>query len=144
MAAYELGDKSSDRLSIEDAIGILSDHRELTPELATSISSPGFLRLLANYAAPIAVSVLYNVALATDAAAGQPPPRIEIVNSASTQGDECAVLVQEETEGAMRLMRLEEWHKACLLARRAKEQNGLESSMKAHHHLGVEPSHDRR
>ena len=131
LAALELGHTGSE-LSFSDALGFLENNRELTPELAQNINSPGFQRLYNATLAPIVIVVFLTMATGPTTAAGHHHHLAapQIVNSAAAKGDPCAIEVAKRVEGAMKLMKLDEWKMVCERAQKAKEQTGLSTSMK--------------
>ena len=127
LAALELG-YTGPELTLADALRFLEDNRALTPELSQNINSPGFQRLFSSNIAPLVIAALLSMAT-TDGLAAKPIPP-QITNSAAVKGDPCAIEVATRVEGAMKLMKLDEWRMVCERAKKAKEHTGLSTSMK--------------
>ncbi len=127
LAAFELGHVGKE-LSLADALGYLEENRELTPELAQNINSPGYQRLYDSTLAPLVIGALLTMATSDDL--GAQPARATITNSAAAKGDPCAIEVAKRVEGAMKLMKLDEWKMVCERVQRARAHTGLSTSMK--------------
>tara|TARA_R110000868_G_scaffold305573_7_gene566621 strand:- start:7451 stop:8599 length:1149 start_codon:yes stop_codon:yes gene_type:complete len=131
LIAVELG--RTDKISFEEAIRLLRDHPDLVPDLKQSINSIGFQRLVAATVKPLVIGVLLTAATAPAAAgAAQPvPAMVTVTNSAAPPDDPCTIHVAARVEGAMKLMKLDDWRRVCESARDAKAATGLSTTMKA-------------
>lgn len=127
IAALEDGDVENGSLGLQQAIARLRQHRELIPELASNINSPGWLRIFGGSTLPIAVVVLLAAALS-----GEPvtADTLSVVNSMAPVGDPCTVAVEEQVKGAIQLMRIDDWQDACELARAAGEEADVDTSVR--------------
>jgi hypothetical protein len=127
LAAYDLGVRDRE-LTFDEALDYLEDNRDLIPELAQNINSPGFQRLYNSTITPIVIGVLLTLATGEPAVAAQ-PTLPQIVNSGAGSDDPCAIEVSARAEGAMKLMKLDEWKRVCERAQRAKTHTGISTSM---------------
>lgn len=130
MAASDSGATGDHTLDLEGALALLSQHRELVPELSININSPGFLRMVSDRISPLVIAMLF--AIATVVPAGAQPVKLVTTNSAAAPSDPCAVNVAKEAMGAMKLMGFDDWKRACEKARDAQDSTGVKSSMKTH------------
>lgn len=129
LVAYDVGVRDRE-LTFDEALAYLEDNRELIPDLAQSINSPGFQRLYDSTITPLVIGVLLTMAT-SESAAGAQPVMPKIVNSSAPSEDSCAITVSKRAEEAMKLMKLDEWKRVCERAQRAKEHTGISTSMKA-------------
>jgi hypothetical protein len=126
LIADELGHTKP--LSMADAIKILRANPDRAAALAQNINSIGFQRLIDESVRPIVVALLLSVAIVTPADAA--PPHIQVTNSATQGQDNCKLEVAKRVEGAVKLMKLEEWKRVCESARDAHASTGLSTTMK--------------
>lgn len=118
-------------VSFLDAIDQLRSQPDAAPELKLNINSVGFQRLIDKTVKPLVIAALLSAALAPNAGAQLAPPTIAISNTMGGGGDECTIMVSEKVEGALKLMRLEDWKKVCEAARDAHNATGLSTTMRA-------------
>jgi hypothetical protein len=137
LAADELG--RTGELSLSEAISILKENPELAVALAQNINSVGFQRLIDSTVRPIVIALLFTAAL--DPASATAKPQIQVTNSAASSGDICKIEVQARIEGALRLMKLEEWKRVCESARDAHRATGLTTTM--HLRKGAKPARNK-
>lgn len=130
LAAYRLGERREGCIGLTEALNLLDEHRELTPELKSNINSPGFKRIFAGQPSPLTIAVLFTMAMSTPSGASE-TPALQVHNSAANSADVCTVTVQAEAVGAMKLMKLDDWHRACEAARAVAKSSGAHTSMKA-------------
>ena len=109
-------------------IALLRQHRDQIPEFASNINSPGFLRLFSGKNIPLVVAVLLSLALSEASVAD--PDAIHVINSKAPAGDPCALSVEHQVRGAVRLMKIEAWQQSCIQARDAHKETGLKTSVK--------------
>ncbi len=134
LVADELGLKH--KLSVADAIKILRENPEFAPSLAQNINSIGFQRLIDDTVRPIVIALFLSVALATPAEgqnAASPQsglPAISVTNSATIKSDHCKIEVAKRVEGALKLMKVDEWERVCEHARDARASTGLSTTMR--------------
>jgi hypothetical protein len=128
VAAMEAGAKPDKPIGVMDAIGYLRERRDLVPDLDQSIASPGFQRLYNDHVTPLVIGALMTAALSGAAIAQT--TEIRVKNSAMLKGDPCAVQVEEQVKGSMRLAHVDEFKKLCEAVKETKETTGLATSMK--------------
>jgi hypothetical protein len=128
MAARDEGLELDHELTLDGALALLAQHRDLIPELTVNINSPGFLRMISDRIAPLVIAMLFSVATAVPA--GAQPTKIVPTNSAAAPTDPCAVTVASEAMGAMKLMGYDDWKRACEKARDAQSSTGVKTNMK--------------
>lgn len=125
LVADELGKQGE--LSLGEAIDILREHPELAVALAQNINSIGFQRLIDSTVRPIVIGLLFTAALDPSSAAAK--PHIQVTNSAAMKEDACKIEVQQRVDGALKLMKLEEWKRVCESAKDAHKATGLSTTM---------------
>jgi|TARA_R100000501_G_scaffold10060_4_gene19975 hypothetical protein len=128
VASREL-DMPHENVTMSEALEALHRYRDLIPELATNINSPGFLRLSSEQVYPLVIAAIFSLALAAGASAQSANVRVH--NSSALQEDPCAIKVEKHVEAAMSLMGTDEWRAACKNALRVSKSAGLKSSVKA-------------
>ncbi len=123
-------------VSLYDAIELLYERRDLIPELAANINSPGDLRLFSGVPTPLIVGSVIALALASPI--GAKPSDIKVVNSAFSGADPCALEVQDKAKKVVEMMDLDTWQKICKRTHEVHQQTGLTSSIKVKH-IGEKP-----
>ncbi|MDM7956003.1 hypothetical protein [Blastomonas sp.] len=118
-------------ISFLDAIDRLRRDPDAAPELKLNINSIGFQRLIDQTVKPLVIAALLSAALSANAGAQLAPPTIAISNTVAAGGDECTIMVSEKVEGALKLMRLQDWKMVCEAARDAHNATGLSTTMRA-------------
>jgi hypothetical protein len=126
LIADELGQTKP--LSLGEAIAVLRDNPDRAAALAQNINSIGFQRLIDDNVRPIVVALLLSVAIASPI--GAEPPHIRVTNSATDGNDPCKIDVQKRVEGAVKLMKVDEWKRVCEGAQDAHASTGLSTTMK--------------
>lgn len=116
------------KIDLPTALKLLSDRRDLVPELTSNINSPGDLRLFSIQIGPLVAVALFAIALA--APPGAKPDDIHVSNSAVAGGDPCALMVQERAMNAIKMMDLDTWNMVCEGARSANEHTGVATSIR--------------
>lgn len=129
LLALEAGQTTE--ISFLDAIDKLRSQPDAAPELKLNINSIGFQRLIDRTVKPLVIAALLSAALVGGADAELAPPTIAVSNTIGGGGDECTIMVSEKVEGALKLMRLEDWKKVCEAARDAHNATGLSTTMRA-------------
>jgi len=127
LAALDGGSPQTD-IDFRAALALLSGRRDLIPELASNINSPGDLRLFSSRVTPLVAAVLLAIALS--APAGSKPEDFHVTNSAVAGGDPCALEVQEQAVNAIKMMDLDTWNELCVGVRDAHGASGLSTSIK--------------
>ena len=127
LAAYEQGYPEDQKIGLSEAISILRANRGSIPELGSNINSPGFLRLFSGKNTPLVIAVLLSLALSGEANAD--PDSIHVTNSKAPAGDPCALSVEPQVRGVVRLMKLDDWQRTCIQARDAHKETGLKTSV---------------
>ena len=126
-----------ENIDLEQALALLSGRRDLIPELASNINSPGDLRLFSQLVTPLVAGLVFAIALS--APVGAKPTDIHVTNSAVAGGDPCALVVQEQAMTAIKMMDLDTWNRICVRARDAHHATGLATSIKVVAHPVVRP-----
>jgi hypothetical protein len=126
LAAVDEG-KDLKNVSLYDAIELLYERRDLIPELAANINSPGDLRLFSETLAPLVVGLIIAVALASPV--GAKPTDIRVTNSRIAGNDPCALVVQEKAKKVVEMMDLDAWQKICTRTHEVHKKTGLTSSI---------------
>lgn len=117
------------KIDMDAALKLLSENRDLVPELTANINSPGALRLFSKKILPIAAMTLLAIALQGGVAIDDLPRAVEVVNSAVAGDDPCALVIQAQVKTAIEMMDLETWHRVCVQARDAAQSTGLATSI---------------
>lgn len=117
------------KISFDDAIRLLKLHPDLAPDLKQNINSIGFQRLVALTVKPLVIGALLSAAT-VDPASAAVPTEVRITNSAAAANDPCTIQVAERVEGAMKLMKVDDWRRVCEAARDAKASTGLSTTMR--------------
>lgn len=118
-------------ITFKDAIDRLRKQPDEAPELKLNINSIGFQRLIAETVKPLVIAALLSAALVPGAGAQLAPPTIEVSNTIGSEDDACTIMVSEKVEGALKLMRLEDWKMVCEAAQDAHNATGLSTTMHA-------------
>lgn len=144
LIALELG--MAKELTFEEAIALLEKYPDRAAELKLNINSKGFQRLVDATVKPIVIGALYAAATAMAVPAGaahaaQPavvtaPQTVNVTNSVAGKDDPCTIEVAARVEGAMKLMKLDEWKRVCENAAAAKRSTGLSTTMRVRHREG--------
>lgn len=128
LAAAEEGHVDG-KIDMDKAVKILSENRDLVPELTANINSPGALRLFSKKILPIAAMALLAIALQAAGPAGGLPHSVEVINSAVAGDDPCALVIQAQVKTAIEMMDLDTWHRVCVQVRDAAQSTGLATSI---------------
>lgn len=129
LLALEEGQTSE--ITFKDAIDRLRKQPDEAPELKLNINSIGFQRLIAETVKPLVIAALLSAALVPGASAQLAPATIEVSNTIGSEDDECTIMVSAKVEGALKLMRLEDWKMVCEAAQDAHNATGLSTTMRA-------------
>lgn len=123
-------EKTGGPIELTDAM--LADLGEFAPSLKTNINSPGSLDLISKSIIPLVASVMLVLAVQVgpDAVIAAEQGMIVLGNSGADPNDPCTALVHESVQTQLQLLGLDNWSKACEVARRAVEETGLSSSAK--------------
>ncbi len=128
LIASQLG--KTEKVSFSAAIGYVRANPELAMDLKLNINSPGFQRLLAKSAMPLAAVALLTMAN-SDASTNnsvEAVDSIDVVNSTSAN-DDCVIDVAKRVASARDLMYLEDWERLCREMHQVRESTGLSTTM---------------
>lgn len=106
------------------------DLGEFSPDLRSNVNSPGFLQYRSKNIIPLVASALFALAVtvgpeAHAAAVGQ---TVTIGNSRAPSGDQCTATVAESVMTQLRLMELDQWAQACVMARKIHDRAGMKGT----------------
>ena len=117
-----------EQVTAAQAAKLLRQMRDRIPELSTNISSPGFLRLLSKRVDPVTITLFMALAMSGITPSTGAP--IEVINSAGSKTDQCALVVSEQAKGAMSIMTFDDWQEHCRRLNEAAHNVRLQTSMK--------------
>ena len=117
--------------SIPMSAAVFAELGEYAPQLRTNVNSPGFLQYEAKNIIPIVAAVLFALAVTVgpDAVNAAQTDIIKIGNSAAPAGDICTAEVSNAVLDQLKLYDLDDWPKACDLARKAQEKAGMQGTV---------------
>jgi hypothetical protein len=117
-------------LSVALLDAMLADLGEYAPSLKTNINSPGSLDLISKSIIPLVASAMLVLAVQVgpDAVSAAEQGMIVLGNSGADPNDPCTALVHESVQTQLQLLGLDNWSRACEIAKRAVEETGLSSS----------------
>lgn len=133
LVAVELGVQS--QISFEEAIRLLKTHPDQAIDLKQNINSIGFQRLIASTVKPLVIGTLLSVATVADTspATSAVPAAVYVTNSAAKNDDPCTIEVASRVEGAMKLMKVDDWKRVCEAAQDVNASTGLSTKMRVEH-----------
>lgn len=135
-------DVAKHSVTLDAALEFLTKHPELVPSLTVNINSPGALKVFHETALPLVLAAF--MALAASGHADAAPSQIQVVNSLAPAADPCAVQVDAAVKDTFTMMNYEAWKKACARYRDAKEQTGIDTSVKVQEAPRAKPSKSRK
>lgn len=111
--------------SVEDAV--LRELGKFSPDFRSNVNSPGFLQYTSDTIIPLVASALFALAVTVGPAAAQAAKdqTVTIGNSKAGPGDQCTAQVSESVLTQLKLLELDQWAKACELARKVHQNAGL-------------------
>jgi hypothetical protein len=111
--------------SVEDAV--FRELGKFSPDFRSNVNSPGFLQYTSDTIIPLVASALFALAVTVGPAASQAAKdkMITIGNSRAPAGDVCTAQVSESVLTQLKLLELDQWAKACEIARKIHESAGL-------------------